>query len=260
MTPFHEFGIVAFAVSIAGMPWIDLLQASEGLEGRVVCACLAPKTASAGTKDGHWCSAEMEDITRLIRLAEEISVDACMDMSLLEQRRKYLEEATSRVDRILRKDDLSFMFGRVVVMKVRIELLRGNVVKAQELVKVHLPRLTEIHEKLQAEDPEGMLGYVRRSPLPECRYLVANMLWEKAKIEMKAENPNDTNFLTLILGEKVNGRRSGLGAFNHAVNVYIKYPDSDYAEKARRLSEEIDTFVFGRYKKRMHIVNPVVYY
>ena len=57
-------------------------------------------------------------------------------------------------------------------MKAHIEMLRGDMEKAQGLVNEYMPQLAQIHNSLVEQDPDGRLGYVRMSPMPEGRYLL----------------------------------------------------------------------------------------
>ena len=197
----------------------------------------------------RWCAVAMENAGLLISLAEDIKVEGNKNKAQLEKRKNYLAQATMLADKLLWKNELIIVFGKAIAMKAHIEMLNGNVEKAQSLVNDYMPQLAEIHNSLLEQDPDGKLGYVRMSPMPECRYLLAKMLWETAKAEAKAPKPDDAKITAAILGAKVNGKRNGLGAFNHAVNVYVKYPESSSAADAGQIYEEIAAFVQERYKK-----------
>ena len=84
------------------------------------------------------------------------------------------------MDKLLWKSDMGVVFGRAVALKAHIEMLRGKVEKAQFLVNDYMPQLKEIHDTLLEQDPKGTKGYLRMSPVPQCRYLLAKMLWEQA--------------------------------------------------------------------------------
>ena len=200
----------------------------------------------------RWCAVAMEDAGLLIQLAEDITLtgDAKKDKPLADRRKAYLAQATGIVDKLLWKNELIIVFGKAIAMKAHIEMLRGDAEKAQNLVNDYMPQLAEIHNSLREQDPDGTRGFVRMSPMPECRYLLAKMLWDTAKAEAKSAKPDDAKITAAILGAKgSNGKRNGLGAFNHAVNVYIKYPESSSAADAGQIYEEIAAFVQERYKK-----------
>ncbi|MGN0853466.1 MAG: tol-pal system YbgF family protein [Kiritimatiellia bacterium] len=230
----------------AGFTWAQICVAERNFDEAVK---MYGGLLSKNLPEERWCAVAMEAAGLFINLAEDIKVEGGKDKALLEKRKSYLAQATALVDKLLWKNDLIIVFGKAIAMKAHIEMLTGNVEKAQSLVNGYMPQLAEIHNSLLEQDPDGKLGYVRMSPMPECRYLLAKMLWDVAKAEAKAAKPDDAKITAAILGAKVNGKRNGLGAFNHAVNVYVKYPESSVAADAGQIYEEIAAFVQERYKK-----------
>ena len=84
--------------------------------------------------------------------------------------------------------------------------------------------------------------------MPLCRYMLAEMLWNETVAESKKGKRDDEKIKALMFGEKLaNGRRNNAGAYNHALNVFIKYPDSPWAAKAGPLAEEIKAFAEKTY-------------
>ena len=197
----------------------------------------------------RWCMVAMEDVELLLRLAEEIPADP-KDKNA-KKRAEYLKEATSLVDKLLWKNELILVFGKAISMKAHIEMLRGHPEKAQALVNDYMPQLSEIHRSLVEQDPDGKLGYVRASPMPECRYLLAKMLWDGAQAEAKKPKANEDLIKDSLFGARVGGKRNGLGAYNHAINVYAKYSESSWAADAGEMTEQIAAFVKERYKKEI---------
>jgi len=66
------------------------------------------------------------------------------------------------------------------------------------------------------------------------------MLWEAAKVEIAKSDADWGKITDILLGARgADKKRSGLGAFNHAVNVYINYPFSAWAMQAGKLVDEI---------------------
>ena len=96
------------------------------------------------------------------------------------RRNDYLNKATKVVAKLLWKNELIIVFGKAVAMKAHIEMLRGNLDKAQNIVNDYMQQLSDIHESLKSQDPDGTKGYLRMSPMPECRYLLARVLWQTA--------------------------------------------------------------------------------
>ena len=197
----------------------------------------------------RWCMVAMEDVELLLRLAEEIPADPKDKKA--KQRAEYLKKAEALVDKLLWKNELILVFGKAISMKAHIEMLRGHPDKAQALVTDYMPQLSEIHRSLVEQDPEGKLGYVRASPMPECRYLLAKMLWDAVQAEAKKPKANEDMIKDSLFGARVGGKRNGLGAYNHAINVYAKYSESSWAVDAGEMTEDIAAFVKERYKKEI---------
>lgn len=197
----------------------------------------------------RWCMVAMEDVELMLRLAEDIPADAKGPQA--KKRADYLAQAEKLVDKLLWKNELILVFGKAIAMKAHIAMLRGNPGKAQALVNDYMPQLSEIHRNLVEQDPQGKEGYVRASPMPECRYLLAKMLWEGAQAEAKKPKANEDHIKDSLFGARVHGKRNGLGAYNHAINVFVKYPDSSWSADAGEMTEAIAAFVKNRYNKEI---------
>jgi outer membrane protein assembly factor BamD (BamD/ComL family) len=79
--------------------------------------------------------------------------------------------------------------------------------------------------------------------MPQCRFLIASMLWKEAQILAKREprtKADDDAILDLLLGArpKPNDPRKGNGALNHFINVFSLYPESQWAMDAVDEAEE----------------------
>lgn len=205
--------------------------------------------------DERWCAIALEDVDLLLRLASKINTeelkDAKQKAAQEKQKKAYLDEATKIVDNLLWKEELVLVFGRAISLKAHIELLRGNLEAAQELVNDYMPQLRKIHDTLIEQDPDGTEGYVRMSPMPECRYLLARVMWEAVQKEVSQKKPNEDVIKDSLFGARKGGKRNGAGAFNHAINVFVKFPESTWAASAGELSEKISKFVKDRYNKEI---------
>ena len=196
-----------------------------------------------------WCTVAMEAVELMLRLADDIPADV-KDANAVKTRDAYLAKSEAIVNQLLWKNELIIVFGKAISMKAHIAMLRGMPQKAQTLVNGYMQQLSEIHESLVKQDPGGKLGYVRASPMPECRYLLAKMLWNTVQAEVKKPKPNEDLIKDSLFGARPGPgkRRNGLGAYNHAINVFVKYPESTWAADAGDLSERIAEFVKERYK------------
>ncbi len=163
-------------------------------------------------------------------------------------KKELLTYAEGLVDKLLWGSDLQF--GNAVVLKANIAMQRGDVAKAQSMVEEYKGTLEELHNGLKEADPDGKKGWLRASPMSSCRYLLGVMLMNEAQKEIdKGAAANDDRIKDLYLGDRVQGAktRNGSGAFNHFFNVFIRYPQSQFAVEAGKKSEEIRQIIKERY-------------
>ncbi len=144
-------------------------------------------------------------------------------------------------------------FGKAIVLKAHVYMLQDDPDKAKALIDTYNSTLTAIHQALVEQEKETGDPLTRVSPMAECRYLLAVMLQERAESIMSAEgfNINDAeqreSVLSLLLGVKKNGKRKGDGAYNHFVNVYLKYPESNWAADAGEHSEQVREILVNKF-------------
>lgn len=196
------------------------------------------------------CLAETGDVA--LTIAEETDSAA--------KKKEMCELAEKMADSLLWEQDL--WFGKGIVIKAHSLMIQHKPDAAKKLVNDYMPTLSEIHSALVQQEKDTGEQYSRVSPMPECRYLLATMLKAEADKLMADPkfNPKDPKqreaVLSLFLGSKnANGKRAGDGAYNHFVNVYIKYPESSWAPDAGNAADEIeailvDTF-HGNIKKQV---------
>jgi len=225
----------------------------------------------------QWCMMGCETAELYIRLAEgvgeggggEKKPDPKKAKELAAKRNGFLDAAGKIADQLLQHPDQAIYFGRAVAMKAHVELMRGKVGYAQELIEEYMPQLVELHEALMANDPDGRKGLRKFSPLPQCRYLLAEMLWKEAqtayaskgkakvkvkgKEELKKPEEIDEEVKAYLFGEKdkTSGKRNGQGAYNHALNVFLKYPESTWAAQAGELADQIENFAIEKYQAKI---------
>ena len=161
-----------------------------------------------------------------------------------------LASAEKLADQLLWRDDEPVYFGRALSMKAHIEQMRGNIDRAEEIIEEYKPQLIDLHEQIMANDPDGSLNLVKLSPLPECLYLQAQILWDEVQAEMKKPKRDDERIKSLLFGpkDKRTAKRIGSkGAFQMAVNVFMNYDSSPWAPPAGELQEQIRSFAEKTY-------------
>ncbi len=161
-----------------------------------------------------------------------------------------LASAEKLADQLLWRDDEPVYFGRALSMKAHIEQMRGNVDRAEEIIEEYKPQLLDLHEQIMANDPDGSLNLVKLSPLPECLYLQAQILWDEVQAEMKKPKRDDERIKSLMFGPKdkrTSKRIGSKGAFQMAINVFMNYDSSPWAPPAGELQEEIRKFAEKTY-------------
>ncbi len=252
--------LVEFYVE-SGFKWAQICVNEKNFDEAVkMYGELLAKLPNKGDTEERWCTVAMEDVSLIIRMIEKSQVDAAAldakkdakKIAELAKREKALfAEASKLVEGLLWKNELILVFGKAIAMKAHMELLRGELDKAQDLVNQYMPDLKRIHDNLLEQDPTGKEGFMRISPMPECRYLLAKVMWDGVQKEAGKAKPNEDMIKDSLFGAKQNGRRNGLGAYNHAINVFVKYPEATCAASAGELAEHIAKFVKTRYGKEI---------
>lgn len=194
--------------------------------------------------ESDWCLIACETSDIYIKLANETKNKAA--------RLDYIKKAGKMADEMIWKQHIPVYFGRAIAMKAHVELMLGNVQKAQSFVSEYMPMLKDIHDRIISSDPQKKLGLAKLSPMPQCRYMLAEMLWREAKKEYsKQPKRDDERVKALLFGERVGGRRNGAGAYNHALNVFINHPESSWSSKAGELVDEIENFANEKYNAKI---------
>ena len=223
--------------------WGRLLYASQRYEesARINEKILAMLDKSRKTSDDDafaWMNVACETAELYLHLATGKEKPA--------DRKKYLDPAKKLVDQLLWDDGV--FLGRAVAMKANIELLKGDVARAQATIDDYYAGLQKMHEALAERDPEGKLGVLKQSPMPICRFMLAKMLWQEAQAEYKKPNRDDEKVKSLLFGKRdKKGKRNNKGAFNHSLNVFVQYPWSSWASQAGEMNEAIRQFAEKNY-------------
>ncbi len=159
-----------------------------------------------------------------------------------------IKEADALCGKLLWKQDI--WFGKAIVMKAHLYKLRNDIKGAQKLIETYMPQLRIIHDALKEEDPDGSLGQLRMSPMPQCRYLMAALRLDTALAETKKATPDDELIKEMLLGErdpKTNKRNTTEGAYSQFINVFVRYPESQWAFDAGEKVETIRKLIKTRY-------------
>ena len=187
-----------------------------------------------------WCNVACETAEMYLHLADGVAE--------VSARGKFLGPAKKLIDKLLWEQSRPVYFGRAIAMKAHLELLKGRVDKAQAVIDDYMDQLAELHKSIVEFDPDGRKGLLRQSPMPQCRFLLADMLWKEAKAEAAKPKKDDERIKSLMFGEKTKtGKRNNAGAYNHALNVFINYPESSWAAQAGELSEDVRAFAVETY-------------
>ena len=182
----------------------------------------------------------------------ELILKIVPDEKKKETRDAMLKEAEALCDKLLWKQDI--WFGKAIVMKAHVYKFQNDIKGAQKLVESYMPQLRIIHDSLKAEDPDGTLGQLRMSPMPQCRYLLATLRMDAAIAETKKPTPNEELIKDMFLGEREGQnkqRNSSNGAFSQFVNVFVRYPESQWAFDAGEKSETIRKIIKTRYNSEI---------
>jgi len=197
-------------------------------------------------KDDLWCDLACETCNLYLQLAD----DAGSDPKQKAKRDGYIAAATKIADKLLWQLERPVYFGRAVSMKAHIEQMKGNAERASELIDEYRPQLKELHDQIIAVDPDGRQGFLKQSPLPECLYLQAKILFDEAQAEYKKSKRDDERVKSLMFGPKKPGgkRDTAKGSFAMAQGVFLNFETSSWAPQAGELAEAIRTFAEEKYK------------
>jgi hypothetical protein len=173
----------------------------------------------------------------LIRLATHSKDDV---------RKQYLSRAKRIADELLWVQDL--WFGRGVALLAHIYMLEGDYDNALKLLDDFKPQLMEIDKALRLQSTaEDDLTKV--SPIAEVRYVVAVAMHEKAK-NLIVLNSDKSEILKLLIGDRT-ARTSG--AFQHFLNVAIRYTESEWAADSAQRAAAISYLLDKRYGLRVRL-------
>ena len=195
-----------------------------------------------------WCNLGCETVDLYLRLADQQT-----DPKQKKARDASLKAAEKIVDKLLWQLEKPVYFGRAVSMKAHIEQMKGDIEKAASIIDEYKPQLVEIHEQIVQYDPDGKMGLLKQSPLPECLFLQAKMLWDEAQAEYKKPKRDDEKVKSLMFGPRgKNGKRQvSKGAFAMAQTVFLEYEASSWAPQAGDLAQAVSAFATAKYQAKI---------
>ena len=193
-----------------------------------------------GLEDDEWCDLACDTADLYLKL-----VDETQDKK---KRDEYYKSARKLVERLLYQNDKPVYFGRAISMLAHLELSRGDADKAAATIDEYRSQLEDLHQQIVEADPDGKQGFVRLSPLPQCLYLQAKILWDAAKKEFSQAKRDDEKVKSYLFGPKKGGKREvAKGAFAMAQGVFLNYETSPWAPPAGNLAQEIKAFAEEKY-------------
>ena len=196
-------------------------------------------------KDDEWCNIACETCDIYLRLIEETK-----DPKQKSVRDGYIKAASKIADKLLWQIERPVYFGRGVSMKAHLEQVKGDITRATALIDEYKDQLKELHDQIVAYDPEGREGLLKQSPLPQCLYLQAKILWDAAQAEYKQAKRDDEKVKTYLFGPKKKDggkRETSKGAFAMAQGVFLNYETSSWAPAAGDLAQAIKDFTLEKY-------------
>ena len=188
----------------------------------------------------EWCNVACETIEIYLRIATAEGAGSAA-----------LKSASKIVSQLIWQNDKPLYFGRAVAMKAHIEEMKGNAAKAASTIEDYKSDLQAIHDQIVEADPTGRYGLLKQSPLPECLYLQAKILWDAAQTEYKKAKRDDEKVKVYLFGPKTKAggkRDTSKGAFAMAQSVFLNFETSAWAPAAGEMTEAIREFANKKYK------------
>lgn len=157
-------------------------------------------------------------------------------------------------DKILWKQDL--WFGKAIVYLAHMNMMQGDLKAANRLIEDYQDQLKNIHQVLvEQSTPDEDL--TRLSPIAQCRYLLGVMLHDKAKKLIKGGGSKER--IVELLAGKETGEKSksgrpkrSAGALQHFLNVFIRFPSTQWAPEAGVRAREVEEILKNEFGARIN--------
>ncbi|MBL7114583.1 MAG: tetratricopeptide repeat protein [Kiritimatiellae bacterium] len=165
----------------------------------------------------------------------------------------YFKEAEKLANKILWVQDL--WFGKAIVYLAHIEMARGNIQKATKLVDDYKEDLKAIHDTLVEQSKGGYEDLTRLSPIAECRYLLGSIMLDKAEALIKVNKMGNKPAIVELLAGKATGKMDkrgnpgrSAGALQHFLNVFIRFPTTQWAADAGMKARKVEDILIREYE------------
>ncbi len=163
------------------------------------------------------------------------------------QRETLLAETKKIAEDILWVQDL--WFGRAIVILAHMRIMQGDVEGAQKLVLDYTPQLKAIDKALAEQSKELDEDLTKLSPMAQCRYLVGEIMHDRA-LRILEQGGSEGEALGLLIGGQAAG---GSGALQHFANVFIRYPNTSWAPQAGTRFEQVKDLLAKEFGKEVRI-------
>ncbi len=163
-------------------------------------------------------------------------------------RSSYFNRIDDIADEVLWEQDL--WFGKMIVTMAHVKLIKGDVEGATSLIEDYRSQLLQLDEALKQEGKETGQDLSQFSPMAECRYLIGVMMHDEAKKLMKADGDKQ-QVIELLAGKKISRKKRTNGAYQHLLNVFIKYPGTRWAPDAGQRVEQIRKTLVEKFGARI---------
>ncbi|MFW5871018.1 MAG: tetratricopeptide repeat protein [Verrucomicrobiota bacterium] len=165
-----------------------------------------------------------------------------------EKRKDYFDRIDEIADEVLWEQDL--WFGKMIVTMAHVKLIENDVEGATSLIEDYRPQLLQLDEALKQEGEATGQDLSRFSPMAECRYLIGVMMHNEAQKLMEQEGSKQ-QVIELLAGKKLTKKERTSGAYQHLLNVFIKYPGSRWAPEAGQKVEQIRKTLVEKFGARI---------
>lgn len=167
----------------------------------------------------------------------EVYLQIATDSNSKDKREAALAEVKKLARELLWVQDV--WFGKAIGYLAHARLLEGDVEGAQELIEEYRDELVDMDRRLAEQSEETGEDLTKLSPMAECRYLLGVMMQEEAERLIRQGGSKET-IAMLLAGRKLKDDRRTDGALQHFLNIFIRYPNTQWAADAGVRARKIE--------------------